>query len=102
MVEETSKEERNNILLVSTKRHHLVHLGPVLLVDLLLDAGDDLLLGPVEGAAVGVVDDGYFVEAEDAVEDGDVAEGVAGVAACVAVDYYFWWGSVFVFFLLFC
>lgn len=81
-----------NILLISTKRHHLVHLRPVLLIELLLDRRGDLVLGPMERAAVGVMDDGDFVEAKQAVEDGDVAEGVAGVAACVADDYdFFWW-----------
>lgn len=75
--------------MISPKRYHLVNLGPVPFVDLLLDVGNDLLLGPMERPAVGVVDDGDFVEAKLAVEDGDVAEGVSGVAACVAVDYDF-------------
>lgn len=46
---------------------HLVNFSPVSLVGLLLHIVADLLLLEVEGATVGVVDDGDFIDGKEAV-----------------------------------
>jgi len=52
----------------------------------LLDDLPDLRLARPQHPAVGVVDDGQLVEADEGVEEEDVLQGVAGVAAYVSVD----------------
>lgn len=65
---------------------HLVNFSPVSLVGLLLHIVADLLLLEVEGATVGVVDDGDFINGEEAVQDTDVPESMLNVAASIAMN----------------
>jgi hypothetical protein len=58
----------------------------VSLVGLLLHIVADLLLLEVEGATVGVVDDGDFIDGEEAVQDADVPESMLNVAASIAMN----------------
>ena len=62
----------------------------MLFASIRLDLGPDYLLGPGEGTAVGVVDDGQLVEVEEAVGDVDILQRVADVAARVAGDEDLW------------
>lgn len=65
---------------------HLVNFSPVSLVGLLLHIVADLLLLEVEGATVGVVDDGDFIDGKEAVQDADVPESMLNVAASIAMN----------------
>lgn len=55
-------------------------------VDAGFKASAQLLILEGQGPAVGVVDDGQLVEAEELVRDGDVAQGMANVTTRIAMD----------------
>jgi hypothetical protein len=79
-------------VLLSQTDLDLVNLGPDALVDALADPVAllgpllELLVGVAHGAAVGVVQDHDLGQLHHRVQGDDVAEGVADVAASIAVD----------------
>lgn len=70
---------------------HPVHQTPILLTHPRPDMVANLLIRRGKRSAIGVVDNGNFIEVKRSVLDEQAAEGVADVAAYVAVDDGFCW-----------
>jgi hypothetical protein len=86
-VKKKGEKKKKNSLRKGPKSHPVdlpkvrrIHSAP------LLDRLPDLRLARPQHPAVGVVDDGQLVEPDEGVEEEDVLQGVASVAAYVAVD----------------